>query len=943
MRATLPSSLRILVLCLAPAGLAWGATPKQPASALDLKEFFRPELFLSSSNLSLQAALPRLPNRAHWEAFLAQRGENAASRGGGVFLDPRSGAVTNLLMAVPLVPGSGEGNHLTATKPVDAALVESALLTHVKTHGDLLGIDASQLGPARVTKIHDDLWQVSVPQHYRGVAVRDGRLAATISHGNLVLLGTETWGDVRGLDVAPRVSVQQATEAGFAYADGRTGEDRIVRDPVLEILPFAPPQHQDGEAFGGTIGQGYGHRLAWSFVFQRVPDEARWEVLVDAHDGQVLAFQDINRRVSRSIKGGVYPLTNTGICPNPDQCGIMQSRWPMPYADTDFPPPDDFVNAAGVYDYSSGTATTTLAGRHVSIFDFCGPISNSSPNGDIDLGGENGEHDCQPGGGSPGNTPAARTAFYQVNRIAEMARSYLPGNAWLAGSLTTNVNLQLSCSGSYAGNEISFSRSGSGCRNAGEIAGVVDHEWGHGLDDNDANGVISNSSEGYADIAAIYRLETSCVGHGFFESFDWGCGMSADGAGFNADEAQIGANHCDTDCSGVRDADWAKHSPATADTALGFVCTSCLTGSGPCGREHHCAAAPARQAGWDLVARDLPAPPFGMDSETAFITGNRLFYLGSGNIGSWFACTCGGASNGCGATNAYMQWLAADDDDGNVANGTPHMTALFAAFDRHGIACDTPPPHNSGCAGGPVARADLSVAPRDNGAVLDWTAVPGASGYWVYRTEGHAGCNLGKVRIADVSALSFTDDEVANGREYYYNVVAHGASQACFALVSNCANVIPGGGELIANGGFEGGCDPWVLAGPGVRCNQGGPDPDGGNGYVELGGRVDLDGRVQQQVAIPSSPPVALTLWLSISTREPSSAAGDPMQVEVRDTSNTLLATLATYGSKDAGPYAQRGPFSLAAFAGQTVRIAFRARNDFSLPTTFRIDDVSLR
>lgn len=943
MRPTFLSSLRILIFCLAPAGLAWGVTPKPPATSLDLKEFFKPELFLSTSNLPLQAALAQLPNRARWEAFLAQRGENAASPASGVFFDRRSGAVTNVLIAVPLVPGSGAGNHLSATTPVDAEMVESALLTHVKTHGDLLGIDVSQLGPARVTKIHDDLWQASIPQHYRGVAVRDGRLMATISHGNLVLLGTEAWGDVRGLDVAPRVPAQRALEAGFTYADGRSANDRIIRDPMLEILPFAPPEHQDGEAFAGAIGQGYGHRLAWSFVFQRVPDESRWEVLVDARDGQVLAFQDINRYVSRSIKGGVYPLTNTGICPTPEHCGTMQSGWPMPFADTDFPPPDHFTNAAGVYDYSSGTATTTLAGKHVLISDDCGPISNSSPTGDIDLGGENGQHDCESGGGSPGNTPAARTAFYEVNRIAEMARGYLPDNAWLAGSLTAQVNLPQSCGAFYNGSAISFYRSGFGCANTGEIAGVLDHEWGHGLDDNDANGFLSNPSEAYADIAGIYRLQTACVGYGFFQSVNFGCGMTQDGTGFNCDNAEVGPTHCDLDCSGVRGHDWDMHADHTPDTALGFVCNACLGGSGPCGREVFCAASPPSQAAWDLVRRDLPAPPFGMDSETAFLTGNRLFYLGSGNIGAWYACTCGGVSNGCGATNAYMQWLAADDDDGNVANGTPHMTALFAAFDRHGIACNTPPPQNSGCAGGPVSRADLSVEPRDNAAALTWTAVPGASGYWVYRTEGHAGCNLGKVRIADVTGLSFRDGEVANGREYYYNVVAHGASQACFGLASNCANVTPGGAELIVNGGFENGCGPWVPAGPGVRCNQGGPNPHGGNGYLELGGRNDLDGRVHQEVAIPSAAPAELTFWLSIATREPTTAAGDVLHVEVRDTSDALLATVATFGSNDAGPYAQRGPFSLASFAGQTVRLYFRGKNDPSLPTTFRLDDVALR
>jgi hypothetical protein len=194
---------------------------------------------------------------------------------------------------------------------------------------------------------------------------------------------------------------------------------------------------------------------------------------------------------------------------------------------------------------------------------------------------------------------------------------------------------------------------------------------------------------------------------------------------------------------------------------------------------------------WDLVTRHLTAPPFNMNSETAFITGNRLFYLGSGNIGNWFACTCGGSSDGCGATSGYMQWLVADDDNGNINNGTPHMTAIFAAYNAHGIACATPAPQNSGCAGGPTGAPNLTAIVGPAKVRLNWTSVPGATGYWVYRTEGHAGCNLGKVKIADVTTLTFDDKFLLSGRQYYYNVVAHGAFQACFGGTSNCLTATP--------------------------------------------------------------------------------------------------------------------------------------------------------
>ncbi|HVG60033.1 MAG TPA: endopeptidase, partial [Hyalangium sp.] len=372
------------------------------------------------------------------------------------------------------------------------------------------------------------------------------------------------------------------------------------------------------------------------------------------------------------------------------------------------------------------------------------------------------------------------------------ARGWLPTNTWLQGQLTSNVNIASTCNAFWNGSTVNFYRSGGGCRNTGEIGAVFDHEWGHGMDDFDSNGTLSNSSEGYADIAAIYRLQTSCVGHGFFWTGDKGCGQTADGTGFNVNEAQTGAAHCATNCSGVRDADWAKHSDNTPDTPQNHVCPRCSSSTGPCGRQVHCAAAPARQAAWDFVSRDLRAAPFNYDSNTAFIVANKVFYQGSGNIGTWHACNCtGGTADGCGATNGYMSWLAADDDNGNLSDGTPHMTAIHAAFARHNIACNTPAPANSGCAGGPTAAPSATATPGDGSVTLNWSSTTGATQYWVMKTEGFAGCNFGKAKIASVAGTTYTDGEVANGRQYCYSIVGAGSNQACYSQASACVCTTP--------------------------------------------------------------------------------------------------------------------------------------------------------
>ena len=621
--------------------------------------------------------------------------------------------------------------------------------------------------------------------------VRYGALVASISHGNLVTIGTDTWGNVAGVSARPDIPAEAALATGFAYTEA-AAEDVILEPARLEIIPAASELAKSAGADGGP-GPGYRHRLVWVYVFQRPPDDARWEVMVDAHSGELLALQDVNHYVQRQVTGGVYPVTSTEVCPTPLKCGTMQSGWPMPFADTALAAPNNFTNSAGIFDWTSGNVTTTLAGRYVRISDACGAISATGA-GNVALGGSNGQHDCTtPGSGGAGNTAASRSAFYEVNKIEEMARGWLPANTWLTGSsvLVANVNINQTCNGFWNGSTINFYRSGGGCRNTGELAGVFDHEWGHGMDDNDANGVISNSGEGYADIAAIYRYQDSCVGHGFFLPPAGNCGLTVDGTGANTDEDQTAGVHCATDCSGVRDADYGKHADGIPDTPLNHVCTRCNSGTGPCGRQVHCAAAPQRQAAWDLVARDLPA--LGYDSQSAFVVGNRLFYQGSGNIGTWYSCTCGASSAGCAATNGYIQWITADDDNGNLNDGTPHITAIRAAFDRHGIGCATPTAGNSGCAGAPngTAGPTLSGSAGNYQAALSWGAVAGASNYQVFRTEGHAGCNYGKAKIATVAGTSFTDTQVANGRAYSYNVVAAGSSESCYSRVSNCATVTP--------------------------------------------------------------------------------------------------------------------------------------------------------
>ena len=78
-----------------------------------------------------------------------------------------------------------------------------------------------------------------------------------------------------------------------------------------------------------------------------------------------------------------------------------------------------------------------------------------------------------------------------------------------------------------------------------------------------------------------------------------------------------------------------------------------------------------------------------------------------------------------------MQYLAVDDDNGNLNDGTPHMQAIFNAFDDQEIACPTPTVQDAGCAGTPTVAPDVTASPLDKSVSLSWNPVAGASSYSV--------------------------------------------------------------------------------------------------------------------------------------------------------------------------------------------------------------------
>jgi thermolysin len=177
------------------------------------------------------------------------------------------------------------------------------------------------------------------------------------------------------------------------------------------------------------------------------------------------------------------------------------------------------------------------------------------------------------------------------------------------------------------------------------------------------------------------------------------------------------------------------------------------------------------------------------------------------------------------------------------------------------------------------------------------------------------------------------------------------ATAWCMVGVGSCSTTPPPpptGDELIVNGGFETMLAPWVSSGAGALWTGNGNFPHGGTGYIYLGNTNSSTGQSYQQISIsPTATTANLSFWLNVTSAETTTSIQyDRLFVEVRNTSGTLLTTLATFSNLNkgtAGNYVLRGNYNLLAYAGQTVRVQFRSTTDSSLATVFRIDDVSVK
>jgi MYXO-CTERM domain-containing protein len=226
---------------------------------------------------------------------------------------------------------------------------------------------------------------------------------------------------------------------------------------------------------------------------------------------------------------------------------------------------------------------------------------------------------------------AQLSSFIHAQRAQKFALTMVENMTFAKSQLRVNVNLDDQCNAFYDGQSINFFLSSQNCANTGRLADVVFHEFGHGFHHHSIQPGVGErdraTGEGVSDYFASTFTDDPAMGRGFFHS-----GQPL--------------RHIDPD--GFEHV-WPDHiHPDPHQT--GLIIAGAL---------------------WDM--RTLLIGKHGKEAGVALA--DKLFAQALRSTTD--------------IPSMYPEILAADDDDGNLDNGTPNVCEITNAFARHGLRAIT--------------------------------------------------------------------------------------------------------------------------------------------------------------------------------------------------------------------------------------------------------------
>jgi len=220
---------------------------------------------------------------------------------------------------------------------------------------------------------------------------------------------------------------------------------------------------------------------------------------------------------------------------------------------------------------------------------------------------------------------AQLSAFVHLSLAKAYVQEIAPGLAWLDGTITANVNVEGSCNAASDGDQLYFLRAGE-CQNTARLADVVYHELGHSVHGAaiipGVGAQSSSLSEGISDYLAATMTDDSGMGRGFVFT----------------DAPLRELDPPDYEWTWPQDQGESHMEGRIIGGTLWDLRTALQDKLGDeAGRSH------ADMIWYESIRRAVDIP------------------------------------------SMYPEALVADDDDGNLANGTPNMCEINAAFEAHGL------------------------------------------------------------------------------------------------------------------------------------------------------------------------------------------------------------------------------------------------------------------
>jgi len=378
-----------------------------------------------------------------------------------------------------------------------AAQLEPLARQIVAANYDVLGAENENLELC-ATPYGLGKWAAHLQQYWHGYPVWQGTVRLVFhENGNLMLMGSDYH---RFIDLDPRPTVTP----GAAADEARRGlpyqpelGDSYQVEPELLVLPV-PVSESELE-----------YHLVYRVRVTTAEPLGEWITHVDAHTGDIIwRYNNVHFDFGGNATHEIQPHT---YC-NPDVVT------PAPYLNlTVSGVGSTTTNAAGQWSVAGGgasaTVTSTLQGPYVRVYNQNGTTASFSGTAYAgvpftvawtDLNARQDERDVFDAVNRVHTffqafDPTFNYVNVPINAYVNRTDGYCPGNAWWDGT-------------------INFCAGNSTYGNTGEIQQVVEHEFGHGVQNEILGGTQGNEGlgEGNSDILGNLITQDHIIGLGFY-------------------------------------------------------------------------------------------------------------------------------------------------------------------------------------------------------------------------------------------------------------------------------------------------------------------------------------------------------------------------------------------------------------------------------------------